>query len=79
MQSKKDSMKEVITNTFIGMAGSWLLTMLCLQFFTTAVAVATSTTIACTVWSLVRGYSVRRFYNSKVVGEKVYGSGTEKV
>jgi hypothetical protein len=70
MQTKKDSLIETSCNTLIGMVGSWLLTMACLQFFTTAVAIATSTTILCTVWSVVRGYSVRRYFNSKLVEGK---------
>ena len=65
-QSKKDSIKEVVSNTTIGMIGSWILTMLCLMFFTTPVGIATSTTIACTVWSLGRGYVVRRYFDSKL-------------
>lgn len=70
MQTKRQSLIETSANTALGMIGSWLLTMLCLQFFTTAIAVATSTTILCTIWSVVRGYSVRRYFNSKLVGEK---------
>lgn len=63
-QSKKQSIIEVCANTGLGMAGSWVLTMICLMFFTTPVGIATSTTIACTVWSLLRGYAVRRAFNS---------------
>lgn len=70
-QSKKDSIKEVVSNTTIGMIGSWILTMACLMFFTTPVGIATSTTIACTIWSLGRGYVVRRYFDSKV-GKTVY-------
>lgn len=66
-QSKKQSMMETLSNTGIGMAGSWLITMACLMFFTTPVGIATSTTIVCTVWSIARGYFVRRYFNSKVV------------
>ena len=66
-QSKKQSMMETLSNTGIGMAGSWLITMACLMFFTTPVGIATSTTIVCTVWSITRGYFVRRYFNSKVV------------
>lgn len=65
-QSKKDSIKEVACSTAIGMIGSWLLTMLCLMFFTTPIGIATSTTIACTIWSLGRGYVVRRYFNNKL-------------
>lgn len=65
-QSKKDSIKEVVFSTTIGMIGSWLLTMGCLMFFTTPVGIATSTTILCTIWSLGRGYVVRRHFNNKL-------------
>lgn len=65
IQSKRQSLIESLSNTSIGMIGSWFLTMLCLMFFTTPVGIATSTTIACTVWSLARGYCVRRYFANK--------------
>lgn len=71
MQSKKQSLKETLTNTFVGMAGSFGITMLCLQFFTEQVAIAATTTFLCTVWSIARGYGIRRYYNSKQILEKV--------
>lgn len=71
-QTKKQSLIETCTNTTIGMVGSWLITMGCLMFFTTPVGIATSTTIFCTVWSLGRGYVVRRHFNNKMTGETVY-------
>lgn len=74
MQSKRQSMKETLTNTFTGMAGSFAITMLCLQVFSNTVAIATSTTILCTVWSIGRGYTIRRYFNKQAVvqttGEK---------
>lgn len=68
-QSKKQSLKETMTNTGVGMIGSWLITMACLQLFSTQVAIATSTTILCTFWSIGRGYTIRRYFNNK--GETV--------
>ena len=65
-QTKLQSLMETLTNTGVGMVGSWLLTMGCLMFFTTPVGIATSTTIACTIWSLGRGYVVRRYFDSKL-------------
>lgn len=65
-QTKKQSLIETCTNTTIGMVGSWLITIGCLMVFTTPVGIATSTTIFCTVWSLGRGYVVRRHFNSKL-------------
>lgn len=67
MQTKRQSLKETLTNTFIGMAGSFAITMLCLQVFSAEVAIAASTTFLCTVWSIVRGYTIRRYYESKRV------------
>lgn len=64
-QSKRQTIKEVLSGTFLGMAGSWLITMGCLSVFTSAMAIATSTTLGCTVWSLARGYAIRRYFNSK--------------
>lgn len=63
-QSKKQSLIETISNTSIGMIGSWLITMACLMFFTSPVGIATSTTILCTIWSVGRGYCVRRYFNN---------------
>lgn len=65
-QTKLQSLMETLTNTGVGMVGSWLITMACLMFFTTPVGIATSTTIACTIWSLGRGYVVRRYFDSKL-------------
>ncbi len=64
-QSKAQSLKETLTNTFVGMAGSWLLMMLCMNIFTTPIAIATSSTILCTFWSIGRGYTIRRIFNNQ--------------
>lgn len=64
-QSKAQSLKETLTNTFIGMLGSWCITMLVLQFCSGQVLIATITTIGCTVWSIARGYTIRRYFNNK--------------
>ena len=65
MQSKRQSLKETLTNTFVGMAGSFAITMLCLQYLTSQVMVASVTTLLCTVWSIGRGYTIRRYYNKQ--------------
>lgn len=77
-QSKKQSLKETLTNTFTGMAGSFAITMVCLWVFTfdisftvfdykvvivKEVVVAAATTLLCTVWSIGRGYAIRRYFN----------------
>lgn len=69
-QTKKQSMKEILSSTTIGMIGSWLITMGCLAVFSTPMAIATSTTLACTVWSIARGYAVRRYFNKQLTQAK---------
>jgi hypothetical protein len=64
-QTKKQSFKEVMVNTFTGMAGSFAITMLCLQVFNDPFAIAASTTVLCTVWSIGRGYTIRRYFNKQ--------------
>jgi hypothetical protein len=59
------SLMETLANTSIGMMGSWLITMAMLMIFTTPVGIATSTTILCTIWSVGRGYCVRRYFDGK--------------
>lgn len=65
MQTKKQSLKETLTNTFTGMLGSFAITMGCLSVFTSSFAIAASTTVLCTVWSIGRGYFIRRWFNKQ--------------
>lgn len=65
MQSKKQSLKETMTNTGVGMVGSWLITMGCLYVWSNPAVAATVATIGCTVWSIGRGYTIRRYFNNK--------------
>lgn len=58
-------MMEVCSNTAVGYAGSLVITYLCMQYSpysipTTSVLVVN----LCTAWSLLRGYYMRRFFNS---------------
>lgn len=62
MQSRKQSAVETVTGTVLGFAGSWVISyvsVMTIPHLPTAVTVAT---LGCTVWSLVRGYSVRRYF-----------------
>lgn len=64
MQTKRQTVVEVLTGTFTGMLGSWLISLGWLHFSPYGAAVdATAITALCTVWSLVRGYVVRRCFN----------------
>ena len=57
------SILEVGTNTFTGLFGSWLITLYCITNIPTALQAATMATVVCTVWSLLRGYVIRRSFN----------------
>lgn len=64
-QSKAQSLKETMSNTGIGMVGSWIITMVTFHFIKDLTLASTVATIGCTVWSISRGYAVRRYFNSK--------------
>lgn len=62
-QSPRHSAIEVATGTLIGMLGSWLISYTVLGLLDDRSAIATTTTALCTVWSVVRGYWIRRRFN----------------
>jgi len=64
-QSRAQSLKETLSNTFIGTVGSFLITWVTLHFITNIVLASAITTVLCTVWSIARGYAVRRYFNNK--------------
>lgn len=70
MQSRLESLIETFTNTSVGMVGSFLITLATntqhdrLGLFWTSVC----TVLACTLWSLLRGYLVRRSFNQGQAG-----------
>lgn len=71
-QTRRQSLIETLSNTALGIVGSFLITMVCLHFFTTDVGIAISTTLACTAWSIVRGFYVRRWWNNKLTKETTH-------
>lgn len=60
MQSRAQSALEVVTNTLVGMLGSWLITWTCMATIKDRGACVTATVLGCTIWSLARGYFIRR-------------------
>jgi hypothetical protein len=67
MQSKKESFKESLINTFIGFTISLAATFLVLPLFgihSTALK-NLGITICFTVISILRGYLIRRYFNKK--------------
>lgn len=65
MQTKRQSWIEVATSTTIGFFGSWLITIITLHVVDNKWWASTITVILCTIWSLIRGYQVRRFFNRR--------------
>lgn len=62
-QSHKMTMMEVASGTFVGFIGSWIITYFTLTYVHDRIIAPTVTVCLCTVWSLVRGYFVRRHFN----------------
>lgn len=65
MQSRRLSLIEANVNTWTGLAGSWSITYYCMPLLDHYGAFWYSNIVVglCTVWSLLRGYYIRRFFN----------------
>lgn len=63
MQTRMQSFTEVIVNTFTGMIGSFIITYLCIHSIKDTLVSAITTVVLCTIWSLVRGWFIRRAFN----------------
>ena len=70
MQSKRLAILEVSTNTFTGLIGSWLITFYFVSGIRTPIETASIITATCTIWSLLRGYVIRRIFNR--IAERLY-------
>lgn len=65
-QSRRQSAIEAVSNTALGFLGSYLITYLAMkQLAMPTEALSLVIVVLCTVWSLVRGYWVRRFFNGR--------------
>ena len=62
MQSKKQSLIEVTTSTVIGLLGSWVIAYAVMTEIEDRAMASTVTVAGCTLWSLVRGYWIRRSF-----------------
>lgn len=65
MQSKRQSLIETCSNTGIGMIGSWLITIAVLYTIEDKMVASVVTVVLCTIWSLIRGYFIRRHFNAR--------------
>lgn len=68
MQSKKQSLKETVISTFIGLAVSLITQIVVFPLYGMQVSFNQNIqiTIIFTVVSIARGYFVRRYFNKKV-------------
>lgn len=67
-QSKHESFLETNVNTWTGLVGSFTITAGCNFWMIPRFGIwwtSIVTVIFCTVWSLLRGYYVRRFFNKR--------------
>lgn len=69
-QTKKQSMKENTAKQSIVMSQLPTIPIVVLDRISTPMGIATSTTLACTVWSIARGYAVRRYFNKQLTQAK---------
>ena len=67
MQTKKQSLIETLTSVFVGWLIGVILNMLVLPLFDYNITVVDSLFVSLifTVVSVIRGYVIRRFFNSK--------------
>ena len=71
-QSKINSHIEVIVNNIIGASGGWLIVYFIFPLFDylSQSLVATISTIIFFIWSYIRSYIVRRYFNKRVDSDK---------
>ena len=71
-QSKINSHIEVIVNNIIGASGGWLIVYFIFPLFDylSQSLVATISTIIFFIWSYIRSYLVRRYFNKRVDNDK---------
>jgi hypothetical protein len=64
-QSKKDSMLEAVVNIAFGAIIAWLITYTANAYVNNHAVAASVSVAGCTVWSFVRQYFVRRYFNAR--------------
>jgi len=68
MQSKKDSHIEITLNQVVGIIGGWLIVMFLFPLFNhlEQFYVATISSVLFFIWSYLRSYIIRRFFNGRL-------------
>lgn len=64
-QSRSRSLAETLTSTSIGFVGSLCITWGAVAAITSVGTASLVATLGCTLWSITRGYAVRRYFNAK--------------
>lgn len=64
-QSRSKSVEEVLVNTFSGLIGSWIITITTITYIHNPWLASMVTVVGCTLWSLLRGFAIRRHYAGK--------------
>lgn len=64
-QSRKDSILEATANIALGMVIAWSITFTANTYITTPSTAATASVFGCTVWSFIRQYYIRRYFNAR--------------
>lgn len=63
MQTRKQTAIEVAVNVIIGSIGAWLITYATLKWVAGDAQIATVSLLGCTLWSILRQYAIRRYFN----------------
>jgi hypothetical protein len=68
MQTKKQSLFEILTNQVIGIIGGWLIVYLLFPLFDhlPQEQIATISAVIFFIWSSLRSYILRRLFNKKI-------------
>ncbi len=64
-QSRKDSMLEAWVNIAFGAIIAWVITYTATTYVDDPKIAATISVIGCTIWSYIRQYFVRRYFNGR--------------
>lgn len=65
-QSKSESIKEACVNIAFGLVVAWIITYSANHWITDTATAATVSVFGCTVWSFIRQYFVRRWFNNRI-------------
>jgi hypothetical protein len=68
-QRRSASAVEAVTNTTVGLIGSFIITFVMLHLIEDRAVAAAATVAGCTLWSLARGYAIRRLFDAAAVRE----------